>query len=95
LRDGWERAVEEFIGPVFKRLSTKVDSKNLKKLTVLDVADCDAMREGFQCCSEMLHSASESLNPKLPKPTDLQAEIDRLRNWYRDIKSRQDKVKAA
>jgi hypothetical protein len=94
LRDGWERAVEEFIGPVFKRLSTKVDSKNLKKLTVLEVPDCDAMREGFQGCSEMLHSASESLNPKLPKPTELQAEIDKLSKWYRDLKARQDKIKS-
>ncbi len=95
LRDGWERAVEEFIGPVFKRLSTKVDSKNLKKLTVLEVADCDTMRNGFQGCSELLHSASESLNSKLPNPDELQAEIDKLRNWYRNIKARQDKVKAA
>lgn len=95
LRETWERAVEEFIGPVFKRLSTKVDSKNLRKLTVLEAADCDAMREGFQACSELLHSAGESLNPKLPSPTELQAEIDKLRNWYVDLRNRQAKIKAA
>lgn len=95
LRETWERAVEEFIGPVFKRLSTKVDSKNLRLLTVLEVQDCDAMRAGFQTCSEMLHSAGESLNPKLPSPAELQAEIDKLRNWFSDLRARQGKVKAA
>jgi hypothetical protein len=95
LRETWERAVEEFIGPVFKRLSTKVDTKNLRKLTVLEIADCDAMREGFGACSELLHSISESLNPKLPAPANLQAEITKLRDWYQGLRSRQEKIKAA
>jgi energy-coupling factor transporter ATP-binding protein EcfA2 len=95
LRETWERAVEEFIGPVFKRLSTKVDTKNLRKLTVLEIADCDAMREGFQACSELLHSVGESLNPKLPSPEDLQREIEKLKLWYADIRKRQDRIKAA
>lgn len=95
LRETWERAVEEIIGPVLKRLSNKVDSANLRQLTVLEIADCDAMRAGFRDCSEMLHSAGESLNPKLPTPDDLQKEIEKLRQWFTDLRSRQEKTKAA
>ncbi len=95
LRETWERAVEDFIGPVFKRLSTKVDSKNLRKLTVLEITDCDSMRQGYGTCSELLHSVGESMNPKLPSPTELQSEIDKLRSWYTDLRNRQAKIKAA
>ncbi len=34
LRKGWERAVEEILFPVIKRLSNKVDTKHLSKVTV-------------------------------------------------------------
>lgn len=94
LRETWERSVEEFIGPVFKRLSTKVDSKNLRKLTVLEIADCDEMREGFGDCSELLHSVGEALNPKLPKPDEVLAAIAKLRTWHEDLQARQSKIKA-
>lgn len=95
LRETWERAVEEFIGPVFKRLSTKVESRNLRKLTVLGISDCDAMREGYGTCSDLLHSVGESLNPKLPSPDDILAEIAKLRKWHEDLRSRQATIKAA
>lgn len=95
LRETWERAVEEFIGPVFKRLSTKVDSKNLRKITVLEIADCDAMRDGYGACSELLHSVGEGLNPKLPTPDDILAEIAKLSAWHNGLRARQSRVKAA
>lgn len=95
LRETWERAVEEFIGPVFKRLSTKVETGKLLQLTVLEIADCDAMREGYGTCSELLHSVGESLNPKLPAPDEIIAEIAKLRAWHTDLRTRQSKVKAA
>lgn len=95
LRETWERAVEEFIGPVFKRLSVKVESRNLRKLTVLEIADCDAMREGYSTCSELLHSVGESLNPRLPTPDEIIAEITKLRAWHTDLRTRQSRVKAA
>jgi energy-coupling factor transporter ATP-binding protein EcfA2 len=95
LRETWERAVEEFIGPVLKRLAHKVDTSKLARLTVLDVKDCDVMREGYGRCSELLHSVGESLNPKLPTPDELNAEIAALRQWHLDLRARQGKVKAA
>lgn len=94
-RETWERAVEEFIGPVFKRLSTKVDSKNLRLLTVLEVPPLRRHARRIQTCSEMLHSAGESLNPKLPAPVELQAEIEKLRIWFSALRAKQAKVRAA
>ena len=55
LRTTWERAVEEVVGPVIRRLSRKVDTSGLVKLTVLTDADCTAMREAFGRCSALLH----------------------------------------
>lgn len=95
LRETWERAVEEFVGPVLKRLANKVSTSHLIKLTCLDVADCDAMRDGYGRCSELLHSVAEALNPKLPTPDDLRAEIERLHQWHNDLRTRQAKIKAA
>lgn len=95
LRDAWERGVEEFVGPVVKRLSNKVDTKSFAKLTVLEMKDCDAMRNGYGTCSVMLHSAGESLNLKLPTPDEILAEVKKLKDWHTDLQERQDKIKAA
>ena len=40
LRTVWERAVEEVVGPVIRRLSRKVDTSGLIKLTIITAADC-------------------------------------------------------
>ena len=92
LRDTWERAVEEAVGSVIKRLSNKVQTAGLGKVTTIEMADCLAMREAFGRCSRLLHSSSESLNVPLPKPEAVQSEITALREWVTDIKQRQDKI---
>ena len=66
LRTTWERCVEEALSPVMRRLTNKVDTKGLSKLTVLTLDDCRLMREAFGRCSNLLHSISEALNPPLP-----------------------------
>lgn len=95
LRECWERAVEEFVGPVLKRLANKVSTAQLIKLTCLEIADCDSMREGYGRCSELLHSVGESLNPKLPTPEEILDELAKLRSWHAEIQARQSKLKAA
>jgi hypothetical protein len=92
LRTTWERAVEEAVAPVIKRLANKIDTTGLSKLTALTMADCEAMRAAFGRCSKLLHSSAESLNPPLPKPAAVQAEIDALRNWVTDIRKRQEAI---
>jgi energy-coupling factor transporter ATP-binding protein EcfA2 len=92
LRTTWERAVEEVIGPVIRRLSRKVDTTGLIKLTVLTDGDCTGMREAFGRCSALLHSQPGEINPRLPAPSVIEAEIDTLEKWISDIRTRQEKA---
>jgi hypothetical protein len=77
-----------------KRLSNKVDTKGLSKLTAVTIQDCTEMRKAYGRCSELLHSSAESLNPPLPKPQAVQDEITALSNWVEDIKQRQSQIDA-
>ena len=90
LRDTWEIAVEEVVGHVIRRLSNEVKTPGLVKLTAITVPDCEAMRDGFGRCSELLHSASPALNRPLPRPDDLVAEIVALATWADNLRQRQD-----
>lgn len=92
LRWTWERAVEEAISPVFKRMSEKVQTKGLSKITAVTMDDCTEMRKAYGRCSSLLHSSPDTLSPALPKPEAVQNEIAALRNWVADIRQRQDKV---
>jgi energy-coupling factor transporter ATP-binding protein EcfA2 len=92
LRTTWERAVEEAVCPVIKRLARKVDTAGLLKLTVLTQEDCTVMRDAFGRCSALLHSQPADINPPLPSPTVIGAEIDALSSWIDDIRQRQSKV---
>ena len=89
LRDTWEIAVEEVVGHVIRRLSNEVKTPGLVKLTAITVPDCEAMREGFGRCSELLHSAAAALNRPLPRPEALSAEIDALSTWANELRQRQ------
>ena len=92
LRSTWERAVEEAVGPVIKRLSNKVETKGLGKVTALTMDDCDKMRQAYGRCSTLLHSSADALNPSLPPPDVVQNEITVLQKWVEDIKQRQEKI---
>ncbi|MBE7566350.1 MULTISPECIES: AAA family ATPase [Acidithiobacillus] len=89
LRDTWEIAVEEVVGHVIRRLSNEVKTPGLVKLTAITVPDCEAMRDGFGRCSELLHSAAAALNRPLPRPEALKAEIDALADWADSLLQRQ------
>ena len=92
LRWTWERAVEEAVGPVIKRLSNKVETKGLGKVTALTMDDCDKMRQAYGRCSTLLHSSADALNPPLPSPDVVQNEITVLKEWVEDIKQRQERI---
>ncbi len=92
LRTTWERAVEEVVGPVLRRLSRKVDTTGLIRLTVLTDSDCNSMREAFGRCSALLHSQPGEINPPLPAPSVIETEIEMLAKWIADIRSRQEQA---
>ncbi len=93
LRTAWERAVENALSPVIRRLANKVDTKGLLKLTVLSQGDCIAMRQAFGRCSALLHSEADALNRPLPSPELIETEIKVLAEWVQGIQERQDKIK--
>ncbi|QYF86953.1 AAA family ATPase [Brevundimonas sp. PAMC22021] len=93
LRDSWEIAVEQAVSSVIRRLSNKVDTKNLVKLTVITAADCEAMRDGYGRCSEMLHSEAADRNRPLPRPEAIEQEITALEQWTSNLKARQDQAR--
>lgn len=92
LRDTWEIAVEQAVSHVIRRLSNKVDTGKLVKLTVITVADCEAMRDGYGRCSELLHSSAQALNRGMPRPDAVEAEIATLAQWAENLKQRQDRA---
>jgi hypothetical protein len=92
LRTTWERAVEEVVGPVIRRLGRKVDTTGLIKLTILTTVDCTVMREAFGRCSALLHSQPGEINPRIPAQSVIEAEIDTLAKWITDIRTRQEKA---
>lgn len=93
LRDTWEIAVEEVVGHVIRRLSNEVKTPGLVKLTAITIADCEAMRDAFGRCSELLHSTAPALNRPLPRPDALSAEIDALAAWADSLRQRQGAAK--
>jgi len=92
LREAWERAVEGVVSPVIKRLSQKVQTTGLVKLTVLREEDCTTMREAYSRCSNLLHSQPGEINPQLPAPDDIKCEIAALETWITEIRDRQKAV---
>ena len=93
LRSTWERAVEEALSPVIKRLSNKVNTRRLAEITPLNMDDCKKMRAAYARCSELVHSSPPTL-PSSLGPDKIQGEIDVLSGWVKDIKERQRRIKS-
>lgn len=94
LRTTWERAVEDVISPVLSRFSNEVKTPGLLSLTILTEEDCYEMRKAFGRCSNWMHSSGIGLNPQIPTPDEVDAEIKCLSTWYDDIMNRQKKIKS-
>ncbi len=95
LREAWERAVEDAVSPVTRRLAKKIQTDGLICLTVLQEQDCHEMREAYGRCSNLLHSEAGELNSALPTPDNVEDEIAALETWATNIKNRQDRIRAA
>ena len=92
IRGAWERAVENAVSPVIKRLSHKVQTNGLSKLTVINAEHCKIMREAYGRVSKLLHSQSDEANPTTPSPDCIEEEINILEKWVQDIKGEQGKL---
>jgi hypothetical protein len=50
------------------------------------------MREAFGRCSMLLHSQPGEINPPLPTPAAVEAEITALADWVAGLRARQAKA---
>jgi len=95
LRASWERALEDVaFFRVVQRHRDYIDTKHLKKASVLTEADCDAFHAGFKKCSEVVdaHDPSSGRNADAPPPNDLMQDIQALKDWVASLRDRQKKV---
>jgi len=95
LRASWERALEDIaFFRVVQRHRDYIDTKNLKKVSVLTDADCDAFHAGFKKCCDFVdaHDPSSGRNPEAPPPTEIEQDIQALKTWVIGLRDRQKKV---
>jgi energy-coupling factor transporter ATP-binding protein EcfA2 len=92
VRKTWEDAVEEVVRCVTYRLSPKIKTNGLVRLTAITTKDCEVMRDAFGRCSQLLHSVSREANRPLPTPDSVAAEINALETWYTDLQQRQNAI---
>ena len=95
LRDTWESAVEGAVAPVLRTFSSKIDTRGFAKLSAITMQDADEMRAGYGRCSALLHKAADALNPAVPTPDEIEAELTALRCWIDNLRIRQDHISTA
>lgn len=93
LRATWERGLEDvaFAG-VIHRHRDYIDTKNLKRVTVIDETDVELFRKNFKKCSDLVdaHDPSRARDGAVPPPDDILADIKVLADWADSIRKRQN-----
>lgn len=93
IRQAWEAAIEDVISPVLRTFSSRVDTKGFIQLSAIKEEDAVRMRKHYGNCSELLHKASDAMNPVAPKPEEIEEELDAIDDWIKHIASRQKQLK--
>jgi hypothetical protein len=95
LRATWERGLEDIaFFRVIQRHRDYVETKHLKKASVLTDVDCDAFSVGFKRCCDVVdaHDPSTGRNAAPPPPDEVLKDIQSLRDWASSLRDRQKKV---
>ncbi|MGX8014300.1 AAA family ATPase (plasmid) [Mesorhizobium sp. ORM8.1] len=95
LRATWERALEEIVfAGVLIRHRDYIDTKNLKKVSVLLEADAEIFRTAFKKCSDIIeaHDPSRVRNEEPPAPTEVSDDIKALTDWAESLRTRQKAI---
>ena len=96
LRASWERGLEEVaFSHVVLRHRDYINAKDLKKVSVLTDADCDAYAAGFKRCCDVVdaHDPSSGRNAAAPPPADVARDVQALKDWVTSLRDRQKKVR--
>lgn len=95
LRASWERALEEIaFFRVVQRHRDYIDTKNLKKVSVLTHEDCDAFQSRYKKCCTITdaHDPSSARNAEVPTPDEIMLDIQALKDWVDRLRSKQKMV---
>ena len=95
LRATWERALEEIVfAGVLIRHRDYIDTKNLKKVSVLVEGDAEVFRAAFKKCSDIIeaHDPSRVRNEEPPAPSEILDDINTLTDWAESLRSRQKAI---
>ncbi len=95
LRATWERALEDIaFFRVVQRHRDYINTKDLKKVSVLSEVDCDQFAAGFKRCCDIVdaHDPSSGRNASPPPPPDVMRDIQALKDWAASLRARQKQV---
>ena len=95
LRATWERALEDVaFFRVVQRHRDYIETKHLKKVTVLTEADCNIFQANFKKCCGVIdaHDQSRTRNAGTPTPDEMLTDIQALGDWVSDLGLRQKSV---
>jgi ABC-type hemin transport system ATPase subunit len=90
LSEAWERAVNlEIVNEVVDRGTSQVRPMKFRILAAITEQDNDEFQAGYGRCSEWArrHDKDPGINFVAPEPGDLEAELERLRAWFKRIKT--------
>jgi len=92
LRASWERGLEEVgLCNVIIRHRDYINTKNLSKISFLDMNDCNTWSSNFQKCCDFIdgHDSPSARNQSLPEPDELLQDSQSLLNWVNEIAKKQ------
>jgi ABC-type multidrug transport system ATPase subunit len=95
LRASWERGLEDIaLSRVVQRHRDYIEGKHIRRVTVLNDADCDAYHLGFQKCCDVVdaHDPSKGRNAAPPPPDEILRDIQNLKDWVTSLRERQKKI---
>lgn len=95
LRASWERGLEDIaFFRVVQRHRDYINAKDLKKVSVLTEADCDAFAAGYKKCCDIVdaHDPSAGRNASPPPPADVLLDLQALKDWAASLRARQKQV---
>ena len=89
LSETWERAVNlEIVNEVVDRGTLQVKPKMFRVFAAITEQDNDDFQAGYSRCSEWArrHDKDPSINYVAPEPDELEAELNRFREWFGRIR---------
>ena len=68
-----------------------INTKNLSKISFLDLNDCNTWSSNFQKCCDFIdgHDSPSARNQSLPEPDELLQDSKNLLNWVNEIAKKQ------